>query len=168
MRYCTLQWKKLHKDAVIPTKRKEDAGLDIYTIEDDVEIQPLETYFFKTGLASSFPSTFWAEVKERGSTGAINLSVRSGVIDSGYRGEWKIMLTNLNPYPVEVTSAVGRVTYEYYKWPRKNKIKKVYYPKSKAIAQAVINGLPIVNCEEVTDALDSSIRGSSGWGASGK
>ena len=104
-----IYWDTTKEGVKIPTKRKEDAGLDIYTIEDGVVLKPLETRMFSTGLRSAFSPSFWVEIKERGSTGAVGLSVRSGVIDSGYRGEWKIMLTNVNRFPVEFSSKVRRL-----------------------------------------------------------
>ena len=165
----TIYWDLLGQRAKMPTKRDEDAGFDIYTTELEAVLKPGETKLFSTGLRSAFPKNFWIEIKERGSTGAVGLSVRSGVIDSGYRGEWKIMLTNVNNYPVEFSHSVDKVTYVYGKI-FKNKIKKVIYPLSKAIAQAVVIPLPVVQC--VNDphvfAYMHSERGQTGWGASGK
>ena len=71
----------------ILSKEDEDAGYDIYTTERNVIIDPGETHMFATGIYTSFPSGYWIGIKERGSTAKYNLSVRSGVIDSGYRGE---------------------------------------------------------------------------------
>lgn len=165
-----IYWDKLNENAKVPTKRDEDAGLDIYSDSaEDVVLKPNETKFFSTGLRSAFPKEFWIEIKERGSTGAVGLSVRSGVIDSGYRGEWKIMLTNVNKYPVLFSHSVDKVTYIKGKI-FKNKVKKVIYPLSKAIAQAVVIPLPHIECkhDSTAVALDPSERGETGWGASGK
>ena len=164
-----IYWDLLSLRAKMPTKRDEDAGFDIYTTELQATLKPGETKFFSTGLRSAFPKNFWIEIKERGSTGAVGLSVRSGVIDSGYRGEWKIMLTNVNNYPVEFSYSVDKVTYVYGKI-FKNRIKKVIYPLSKAIAQAVVIPLPVVQCENDSHvfAYMHSERGQTGWGASGK
>lgn len=165
----TIYWDLLEQRAKMPTKRDEDAGFDIYTIENEAVLKPGETKFFSTGLRSAFPKNYWVEIKERGSTGAVGLSVRSGVIDSGYRGEWKIMLTNVNKYPVEFSYDVDKVTYVYGKI-FKNKIKKVIYPLSKAIAQAVVIPLPNIQCKWDKAMVDGtkSDRGQTGWGASGK
>lgn len=164
-----IYWDLLSLRATMPSKRDEDAGFDIYTIENEAVLKPGETKFFSTGLRSAFPENYWVEIKERGSTGAVGLSVRSGVIDSGYRGEWKIMLTNVNKYPVEFSYEVDKVTYVYGKI-FKNKIKKVIYPLSKAIAQAVVIPLPNIQCKWDKAMVDGtkSDRGQTGWGASGK
>ena len=165
-----IYWDKLNERAKLPTKRDEDAGFDIYSDStENIILKPNETKFFTTGLRSAFPSNYWIEIKERGSTGAVGLSVRSGVIDSGYRGEWKIMLTNVNKYPVEFSYNVDKVTYIKGKI-FKNKIKKVIYPLTKAIAQAVVIPLPTIQCYCDKDMVDGakSNRGNTGWGASGK
>lgn len=165
-----IYWDLLNMMAKMPTKRDEDAGFDIYSdAAEDIILKPSETKFFSTGLRSAFPSNFWVEIKERGSTGAVGLSVRSGVIDSGYRGEWKIMLTNVNKYPVVFSHTVDKVTYVKGKI-FKNKIKKVIYPLSKAIAQAVVIPLPNIQCKWDKAMVDGtkSDRGQTGWGASGK
>ena len=164
-----IYWDKLNENAKVPTKRDEDAGLDIYSDSaEDVVLKPNETKFFSTGLRSAFPKEFWIEIKERGSTGAVGLSVRSGVIDSGYRGEWKIMLTNVNKYPVVFSHSVDKVTYVKGKI-FKNKVKKVIYPLSKAIAQAVVIPLPHIECHPWDySKIEVSERGQTGWGASGK
>lgn len=165
-----IYWDLLNLMATMPTKRDEDAGFDIYSDSaEDIVLKPSETKFFSTGLRSSFPKEFWVEIKERGSTGAVGLSVRSGVIDSGYRGEWKIMLTNVNKYPVVFSRSVDKVTYVYGKIFKK-RIKKVIYPLSKAIAQAVVIPLPNIQCKWDKAVVDGtkSDRGQTGWGASGK
>lgn len=164
----TIYWDLMGIWSKMPTKRDEDAGFDIYSSELEVVLKPGETKFFSTGLRSAFPKNYWIEIKERGSTGAVGLSVRSGVIDSGYRGEWKIMLTNVNNYPVEFSHGVDKVTYVYGKI-FKNKIKKVIYPLSKAIAQAVVIPLPTITCKPWdAEKIEASERGQTGWGASGK
>ena len=164
-----IYWDILYLNAKMPTKRDEDAGFDIYSDSaEDIILKPNETKFFSTGLRSAFPSNFWIEIKERGSTGAVGLSVRSGVIDSGYRGEWKIMLTNVNKYPVIFSHSVDKVTYVKGK-VFKNKVKKVIYPLSKAIAQAVVIPLPHIECRPWDySKIEVSERGETGWGASGK
>ena len=163
-----IYWDRLNDNAKVPNKRDEDAGFDIYTTDGECVLKPGETKFFGTGLRSAFPKEYWVEIKERGSTGAVGLSVRSGVIDSGYRGEWKIMLTNVNNYPVEFSNSVDKTTYVYSKLFKK-KVKKVIYPLSKAIAQAVVIPLPKTSCRPWNEEeIESSVRGESGWGASGK
>lgn len=167
---ATIYWQKVVDEANIPTKREEDAGFDIYTISEPCTLKPFETKKFFTGIRSAFSKDFWMEVKERGSTGSIGLSVRSGVIDSGYRGEWVIVLTNLNPFPIEFSKEATEVKTEVWDWWfLKGKIRKIIYPLSKAIAQAVLVPLPKVSCKPWDEEkIAASERGDTGFGASGK
>lgn len=159
-----LKWNRLESGAVVPTKRDEDAGYDIYTIENNVMLMPGEKHMFSTGLQSAFSSGFVAIVKERGSTGTNRLAVRSGVIDSGYRGEWKIVLQNLGDIPVLFTSAVDSI--------QNMNGKVLLYPTAKAIAQVVFLEVPQFDSIECVDEdltkLVPSARESGGWGSSGK
>ena len=92
--YYSVKFAKINDKAIIPSKRHEDAGYDIYTVDDEILLNPGETYAFHTGIKSEFSPSWVGIVKERGSTAKYGLSIRSGVIDSGYRGEWLIMITN--------------------------------------------------------------------------
>lgn len=83
-----LYWAKVREDAQIPSKRQEDAGYDLYPCfeEDFMRIDPLHTVLIPLGVASAFDDNYVLFLKERGSTGVKGMSVRAGVIDSGYRG----------------------------------------------------------------------------------
>ena len=164
----SIKWLKIKPEAIIPSKRNEDAGFDLYTTDEEVILKPHETKFFNTGLASVFDEMLVGIIKERGSTGKLGLSVRSGVIDSGYRGEWKITITNLNDYPV-VFKKSNKVEFQYKLGGRK--VKRLIYPINKAIAQVIFWNLPSVKSEEINEdefRTCVSERGDSGWGASGK
>ena len=97
-----LYFAKLRPEAVIPSKRDEDAGYDIYACfdEDYLLLAPLETRRIPTGLMSAFSPDYYLQLQERGSTGTKGISQRCGVIDSGFRNEWFIPLTNLNTKPL--------------------------------------------------------------------
>lgn len=84
------------RDVKIPCKRKEDAGYDIYPYfkEDYIMIKPHETATIPTGLKSVIPKGFYIQLKERGSTGTKTVIQQCGVIDSGFRGEWFVPITN--------------------------------------------------------------------------
>lgn len=159
-----LKWHRLDNAAKVPTKRLEDAGYDIYTVENNVMLMPGEKHMFSTGLQSAFSPHFVGIVKERGSTGTNLLAVRSGVIDSGYRGEWKIIIQNLGKLPVLFTNAVKNI--------QNINDKVLLYPTSKAIAQVVFLNVTQFDDVEVVDddlsTIDPSARESGGWGSSGK
>lgn len=170
-------WHKTKDAAKIPSKRDEDAGFDIYTTEDEVLLMPLEIHLFETGLQSAFSKDLVGIVKERGSTGCAGLAVRSGVIDSGFRGEWKILIQNLNPYPVKFTKQFlksFKASNEfYYDHDGKQQCGDIYYyTLSKAIAQVIFFPLANVNSVEADvkqwNTNLSTQRGETMLGQSGK
>ena len=64
--------------------------------------QPGATAAVRTGLAMEFPSTHGALVEDRSGLAMKGLTTLAGVIDPGYRGELKIVLTNLSTEPMEI------------------------------------------------------------------
>ena len=67
-----IKFAKVHPNAIIPSKRDEDMGFDIYACfdEDYIVINPHETKLIPTGIASSCSSDWGFLVFERGSTGS--------------------------------------------------------------------------------------------------
>jgi dUTP pyrophosphatase len=57
------------------------------------------TLAVRTGLAMELPSTHGALVEDRSGLAVRGITTLAGVIDPGYRGELKIVLTNLSPEP---------------------------------------------------------------------
>lgn len=171
----TVYFAKVRPDAIVPSKRDEDAGYDIYANLPSVllsEDEPkdvnelwcpaFKTTLVPTGIAVALPKTHYFNVKhERGSTGKISMSVLAGVVDSGYRGEIFIAITPLHK-DVLITSEVTDTEVLD---------NVILYPYSKAIAQATIDLVPQVNIVEIPfeDLKNiSSERGDSKLGASGK
>ena len=173
----TVYFAKVRPDAIIPSKRDEDAGYDIYanlettmvTAEDGTETEGKAIFLPKnrttlvpTGIAMAMPKThFFNTKRERGSTGKISMSVLSGVIDSGYRGEVFIALTPLYK-DILITTEVTEVQ-EFENG--------ILYPYSKAICQGTVELVPQVNIEEITfEELQNieSERKASKLGESGK
>jgi dUTP pyrophosphatase len=54
------------------------------------------TLAIRTGLALELPSTHGALIEDRSGLALRGITTLAGVIDSGYRGELKIILTNLS------------------------------------------------------------------------
>lgn len=137
--------------AKIPEKRTEDAGMDIYPCfsNDYLFIKPHETVKIATGIRSACPLEYYFQLEERGSTGSIGLALRCGVIDSGYRGEWFIVLTNTTDNPIIITkyaSAFG----DYAELESDEYGDPIIYSYNKAIAQAVLLPVPKVKIDEVS------------------
>jgi dUTP pyrophosphatase len=55
-----------------------------------------------TGIALEFPSTHGALVEDRSGLALRGVTTLAGVIDPGYRGEIKVVMTNLSAAPVEI------------------------------------------------------------------
>lgn len=144
-----IKFAKTKEGARIPNKRREDAGYDIYACFDTpyIIIQPNETRKIGTGLASSIPIDYCFILKERGSTGSLGIGQRSGVIDSGYRNEWLIPLTNHNTKPLLITKEEFRASKEYQNFKTDDYIE---YSYEKAICQALLIPVPKTYAKEVS------------------
>lgn len=95
----TIKFAKVKENAIIPSKSVENAGYDIYGIFGDNSdkhrvIKPHQTKLIPTGIACALPTKYYFQVEERGSTGSKGIKKSAGVIDSGYRGEIFIAITN--------------------------------------------------------------------------
>jgi dUTP pyrophosphatase len=64
--------------------------------------EPGSTLAVRTGLALELPPSHGALVEDRSGLALRGVTTLAGVIDPGYRGELKIVLTNLNPEPQTV------------------------------------------------------------------
>lgn len=160
-----LVFAKVKEGAIIPTKRLEDAAYDIYACfeEDYFVIEPFTTRLVPTGIASAFTPKWVALLRERGSNGSKGIAQRAGVIDSGYRGEWFVPLTNTNRVPVVIAKEGVKLPLIY-----KNSI---VYPYTKGIAQVLMVEVPVLDVREVdyNDLLKvKSERGTGSLGSSGK
>lgn len=188
-----LVFAKVKPNAIIPTKDDENAGFDIYACfdEDYVVIPPHKTVLVPTGIASAISERYYLQVQERGSTGSKGIKYSAGVIDSGYRGEIFIALTNTNYREVVISKLDKDELFKKHstrdedgdsgiKYSDKNDSYYIYefekdcviiYPYSKAIAQLVIHYVPTMNVKEISyEELKNipSKRGGGALGSSGK
>ena len=163
-----LYWAKVKENAIIPTKREEDAGYDLYPCfeEEYLEILPLHTKLVPLGVASAFDSGYVMLLKERGSTGTKGMAQRAGVIDSGYRGEYMAPVTNVNDKPLCIVKKEVLET-----WDEDQKEKYILYPYEKAVCQGVLLKMPQLESETLSyDELKkiASLRNDGRLGSSGK
>lgn len=163
-----LYWAKVRPEAKIPEKRAEDAGYDLYPCfeEDWLEIEPNTTRLVPLGVASAFDADYVMFLKERGSTGIKGMSLRAGVMDSGYRGEYLAPMTNVNTKPLRI---IKKEALE--KLSDQEKETFIAYPYEKACAQGVLLQMPGVESQEISlDELQAipSQRADGRLGSSGK
>ncbi len=92
--------RRLRADAVVPGRAYDgDAGLDLAACER-VELGPGERATVGTGLAVAIPSGFAGFVQPRSGLAArhgLTIVNTPGLVDSGYRGELRVVLLNTDP-----------------------------------------------------------------------
>lgn len=138
---------RLHPDAVLPTYANPgDAGCDLVAVEDYLLPAGGGRALVGTGFAVAIPEGFGGFVLPRSGLATkhgVTCANAPGLIDSGYRGEVKVALVNLDP------------TNDYQ------------VSKGDRIAQLVL--LPVGGHEAVEVAeLPPSTRGEGGFGSSGR
>ena len=142
--------KKLSPTAIVPTKsRKSDAGYDLYA-DENFTLRPEETRLISTGIALAIPDGYAGLIWDRSGLGSKGIHRHAGVVDSSYRGEVKVALSN---------SRFGGDS-DY--------LDNTYFiTKGDRIAQILFQKVPHFELVE-TEELDDTNRGSSGFGSSGR
>lgn len=161
---------KMKEKAIIPSKEEENAGYDIYACfdEDYILVEPHKTCLIPTGIAWACSPSFYLQIEERSSTGSKGIKKSAGVIDSGYRGEIKIAITNSNDRTLVFSNLTEEELKEKYSGKLENAL---IYNTKKAIAQGIIHRVEKMNIKEIgIDELlkISSKRGDNGWGSTNK
>lgn len=134
--------KKLHPEAVVPTRATEgSAGWDLYGTED-FELWLGCSHAVSTGIAVEIPVGYAGFIWPRSGLAKRRLDTLAGLIDSDYRGEVKVLLINHSEDLIKI-------------------------PKGARIAQLVV--APILMDEiEVVEDLSSTFRGVGGFGSTGR
>jgi dUTP pyrophosphatase len=99
--------KKLHPAAKLPKYAHSgpwgDLAADLYAVQA-ATVAPGATVLVSTGVAIELPSEYGALVEDRSGLAVRGVTTLAGVIDPGYRGELKVVLTNLSAAAVEVAA----------------------------------------------------------------
>jgi dUTP pyrophosphatase len=141
----TLRIARLDERALLPTRAHDgDAGLDLYALEDAV-LAPGERASVPTGVAVEIPPGQAGLILPRSGLAArhgISVVNAPGLIDSGYRGEIRVLLLNTDrEQPFELAAG-------------------------DRIAQLVLVRVELPTPVEVSSLTDSE-RGTGGFGSSG-
>jgi len=162
--------KKFSENAVIPSKRMEDAGYDFYgSFKEDFEIfDSAHINLIPTGIGCEIPNEWVLLLCERGSTGVRGISKRAGVIDSGFRGEIFVALNNTSDKPIIFSRFEDWRLDEFLAKHKLWKEDVTVYPQNKAIAQGLLLYCPHVDVEVVDELSANSERGVGTIGSSGK
>jgi dUTP pyrophosphatase len=135
--------KKLNPDAIIPKySHVGDAGMDLFSVEKDFILKPKHRAVVKTGLSIELPKSYVSLVWDKSGVARSGIKTMGGVLDSNYRGEYKIILINLSSENYEIK-------------------------KGQKIAQLLIQKIETAEIEEV-DELSETTRGGGGFGSTGK
>lgn len=128
---------------VLSPARPGDAGVDL-TAAESAKLEPGERRLISTGVAVAIPAGFAGFVQPRSGMAVkkgLGVLNSPGLIDSGYRGELKVIVINLSQDAVALE-------------------------RGDRIAQLVVVPVPAVSYEEV-DQLPASERGEGGFGSTG-
>lgn len=121
-----------------------DAGMDLCSCEE-TSLKPFERKSIRTSLQIALPTGYAGLVLPRSglsSKHGVTVINSPGLIDSNYRGEIQILLVNLDPH------------------------QEFFIKSGDRIAQLVVIETPTINLLE-SASLDSTERGSRGFGSSG-
>ena len=121
------------------------AGMDVEAaVEANMVLAPGRRAAIPTGLAMAIPAGFEVQVRPRSGLAlkhGVTVANAPGTIDSDYRGEVKIMLINLGEDDVTITRGMR-------------------------IAQIVVAQVSLARLE-LADTLETTDRGSGGFGSTG-
>jgi dUTP pyrophosphatase len=118
-----------------------DLAADLYAVAG-ATLEAGATFPVATGVAMEFPSTHGALVEDRSGLAVRGVTTLAGVIDPGYRGEIKVVMTNLSAAAVEIKAG-------------------------DRIAQLRIVRRIEAEFEEVSELVEAS-RGAKGFGSTGR
>ena len=139
--------KRLSKDVSLPKYETEgSSGLDLAAnIDNQIKIFPGKSQIIPTGLAVAIPKNFEIQIRPRSGLAAksqISVLNTPGTIDADYRGELKVIIFNHGENEFVVNC-------------------------DDRIAQMVLTPVLKIEFEEVNE-LPETIRGSGGFGSTGK
>ncbi|MFS0727894.1 dUTP diphosphatase [Paenibacillus sp. 1P07SE] len=136
-----------NEDIQLPVKMSAAAsGFDLHAaIEAPIVLAPGERQLVPAGFAMAMPPALEAQIRPRSGLAykhGITCLNSPGTIDADYRGEVKVLLINLGQEPFTIS-------------------------RGERIAQMVFQLVPEVQIEE-TEELSDTVRGSGGFGHTGK
>lgn len=138
----TLRVKKLHPDAVIPTRTSpHSVGYDLYSMED-ITVPSMDRRIVSTGVCATLPPGVYGRIAPRsGMTLKYGIQTGAGVVDPDYTGELVVVLFNFGSEDFEIK-------------------------KGNRIAQMILERCETPLIEEVVELVETT-RGNNGFGWSG-
>ncbi len=125
---------------------EHSAGLDLRaSLDSPVMLAPMERKLISTGIAIALPEGTEAQIRPRSGMAykeGVTVLNAPGTIDADYRGEVKVLLVNLSAHSVQINDG-------------------------DRIAQMVVARYEKAVLKQV-ESLSSTVRGSGGFGSTGK
>tara|TARA_R110001583_G_scaffold125125_6_gene276628 strand:- start:1137 stop:1610 length:474 start_codon:yes stop_codon:yes gene_type:complete len=155
-----IKYSKLHPEGKEPFRANtSDAGYDLFST-DYVTLEPFQRKLISTGINVEIPEGFYGRVAPRsGLACKKGIDVMAGVIDSGYRGEVKVLLINLNFEGYNLTPNAFEAMF--------GSANKIEIKPGDRIAQLIIEKCHSVEWKPM-ETLEESQRGEQGFGSSGQ
>ena len=155
-----IKYSKLHPHAKEPFRANtSDAGYDLFST-DYITLEPLQRKLISTGISVEIPEGFYGRVAPRSGLACNKgIDVMAGVIDSGYRGEVKVLLINLSfeGYNTKLNAFEAMF----------GSANKIEIKPGDRIAQLIIEKCHSVEWKDM-ETLEESQRGEQGFGSSGQ
>jgi len=155
-----VKYNKLNKEGKEPFQaNSSDAGYDLFSTEY-VTIEPFQRRLISTGINVEIPEGFYGRIAPRsGLACKKGIDVMAGVIDSGYRGEIKVLLINLNFEGYNLKPNAFEAMF--------GSANKIDIKPGDRIAQLIIERCYKVDWKKMK-TLENSERGQGGFGSSGE
>ena len=155
-----IKYSKLHPHAKEPFRANtSDAGYDLFST-DYVTLEPFQRKLISTGINIEIPEGFYGRVAPRsGLACKKGIDVMAGVIDSGYRGEIKVLLINFNFEGYNLTPNAFEAMF--------GSANKMEIKQGDRIAQLIIEKCHAIEWKPMK-TLEDSQRGEQGFGSSGQ
>ena len=155
-----VKYSKLNKEGKEPFQaNSSDAGYDLFSTEY-VTIEPFQRRLISTGINVEIPEGFYGRIAPRsGLACKKGIDVMAGVIDSGYRGEIKVLLINLNFEGYNLKPNAFEAMF--------GSANKIDIKPGDRIAQLIIERCYKVDWKKMK-TLENSERGQGGFGSSGE
>jgi dUTP pyrophosphatase len=150
--------------ATLPAYAKPgDAGMDVYAVTEKI-IKPGETVIVPTGLKLAIPEGYEIQVRPRSGISfktPLRISNSPGTIDSGYRDELGIIMTNTS----ETHSLCEE---EIFPFESKGNLKGIYkINKGDRVAQIVLQEVPRMKLVVVDSVKEIGVNRGGGFGSTG-
>ncbi len=155
-----IKYSKLNPEGKEPFRaNSSDAGYDLFSTEY-VTLEPFQRKLISTGINVEIPEGFYGRVAPRsGLACKKGIDVMAGVIDSGYRGEIKVLLINFNFEGYNLKPNAFEAMF--------GSANRMEIKPGERIAQLIIEKCHAVEWKPMK-TLEESQRGKHGFGSSGQ